>query len=304
MYPQNNFQTNQTPSNSQHVPKRDILPHKKVLILGAVCISIIAILLTYKISNEKRLLIEQSDLSVVGGKSEEQIAADRKIIEALNKAKIASLGMLASSTNPFDPSPKDSVSDRFSKDIFSAYLQYQQDGVLPDGDAIIDNLEYLDIRDIDKNKYSLAFLNIFVPTTTEELKGYGNNFAKVYLDTVKPVDQNIAKYQSDINNMVPIYKALGENLLKVRVPSAIANEHLQLVNQYLKQADAFVLVGGEVKDPVKALLGLKVVREGMLIQVEMFTKIKKYLNDNGIIYEVSEPGNFWNVGTTTVSLQQ
>lgn len=297
-----------TPIGTASAPQpseKDILPHRKVLILGAVCISIIAILLTYKISSAKRLLIEkQTDLLVSAGRTEEQIIADQKIIEALNKAKLDSLGALASSTNPFDPSPKDTLSDRFSKDVFATYLKYQNDGVLPDGDSLIQNFEYLDVNDIEKDKYSLAFLNIFVPTSKDEIKNYGNTFANTYLSTIKPVDQNILKYQSDINNMVPIYKAIGENLLKIRVPSAVANAHLTLVNQYLKQADAFVLVGGQVKDPVKALLGLKVVREGVQVQVEMFTNIKKYLDDNGIVYGENEPGNFWNVGTTTVSLQQ
>lgn len=293
------------PSNSNPSQKHDILPHRKILILGAVCISIIGIILTYKISSERRLIAQNEySLSVVGGRSEEQILADRKIIEALNKAKIDSLGALASSTNPFDPSPKDTISDRFTKDIFSAYLKYNSDGVLPDGDALVNNLEYLDVSDIQKNKYSLAYLKIFAPTSKDQIRAYGNEFAKTYLDTIKPVDENIIKYQSDINNMVPIYKNIGENLMKIRVPSAVADAHLQLANQYLKQADAFILVGGQVKDPVKALLGLKVVREGIPIQVEMFTKIKKYLYENDIVYEKSEPGNFWNVGTTTVSLTQ
>lgn len=285
--------------------KKDILPHRKVLILGAVCISIIAIILTYKISSEKRLLLEnQAELLVRAGRTEEEISTDRKIIEALNNAKLASLGALASSTNPFDPSPKDSISDRFSKDVFATYLKYEKDGVLPDGDALIQNFEYLDVNDVDKNKYSLAFMNIFEPTTKDEIKNYGNTLAKTYLDTISPVDRDVMKYQTDINAMVPIYKAVGENLLRVRTPSAVASTHLQLANQYLKQADAFVLVGGQVKDPVRALLGLKVIREGIPVQVEMFTNIKKYLTDNGIVYEANEPGNFWNVGTTTISIQQ
>lgn len=292
------------PSNSNPSQKHDILPHRKILILGAVCISIIGIILTYKITKENRLIAEnEQNLSVVSGKTEEQILADRKIIEALNKAKIDSLGALASSTNPFDPSPKDSISDRFTKDIFSAYLKYDRDGVLPDGDTLVNNLEYLNIQDVEKNKYTLAFLNIFVPTTKDEIRNYGNEFAKTYLTAIKPVDENIVKYRSDINTMVPIYKEIGENLMKMRVPSTVADEHLQLANQFLKQADAFILVGGQVKDPVKALLGLKVIREGITVQVEMFTQIKGYLKDNDIIYEKTEPGNFWNIGTTTVSLQ-
>lgn len=282
---------------------RNILPHTKILALGAICISIIGIILTSKISTARRLLIEnQSNLSVTAGKSEEQILADKKIIEALNKAKVDSLGALASSTNPFDPSPKDSVSDRFTKDIFSAYLKYEQDGVLPDGDSLIQNLEYLDVNDITKNKYSLAYLNIFAPTSKEQVKAYGNEYARVFLQIVDPVAKNTFKYQSDINNMVPIYRSLGENLLKIKVPSAVANEHLELVNQYLKQADAFILVGGEVKDPVKALLGLQVIREGMPTQVQMYTRIKTYFIQNDILFEKTEPGNFWNIGTTTASL--
>jgi hypothetical protein len=290
--------------SSNFPQKHDILPHRKILILGAVCISIIGIILTYKITEERRLVAEKEyELSVVAGKSEEQILADKKIIEALNKAKIDSLGALASSTNPFDPSPKDSVSDRFTKDIFSAYLKYDRDGVLPDGDALVNNLEYLNIQDVEKNKYTLAFLNIFVPTTKEEIRNYGNEFAQTYLTAIKPVDENLVKYRSDINTMVPIYREIGENLMKIRVPSAVADKHLQLANQFLKQADAFILVGGQVKDPVKALLGLKVIREGITSQVEMFTQIKGYLKDNDIIYEKTEPGNFWNIGTTTVSLR-
>lgn len=291
--------------SSNFSQKHDILPHRKILILGAVCISIIGIILTYKITKERRLVAEKGyELSVVGGKTEEQRLADQKIIEALNKAKIDSLGALASSTNPFDPSPKDTVSDRFTKDIFSAYLRYEQDGILPDGDSLVNNLEYLDVSDVQKNKYTLAYLNIFAPTSKDQIRAYGNEYARVFLKIVDPVAKDTFKYQSDINNMVPIYKSLGENLLKISVPSAIANEHLGLVNQYLKQADAFILVGGEIKDPVKALLGLQVIREGIPAQVEMYTKIKKYLYENDIVYEKSEPGNFWNVGTTTVSLTQ
>lgn len=284
--------------------KKDILPHRKILILGAVCISIIAILLTYKISSEKRILAEQkSDLIVTGGRTEEEVSADQKIIDALNKAKMATLGALASSTNPFDPSPKDSLSDRVSKDIFAAYLKYQEDGVAPDGDAIIQNFDYLDINDTDKNKYTLAFLNIFQPTSVDQIRNYGNTFAKTYLNAIEPVNKDVIKYQADINEMVPIYKSIGESLAKVPVPAAVASFQLELVNQYLKQADAFVLIGGQVKDPVKALLGLKVVREGIPVQVDMFTHIKNYLNDNGIVYRADEPGNFWNVGTTTVTIQ-
>lgn len=275
--------------------KHEIIPHTRVLIIAAVCISVIGISLSYKVSTEQAKLAEQN-VTVSAGKTPEEIANDKKIIAALEEARIKSLGILASTTNPFAPTPKDTISDRFAKDVFAAYLEYDQKGKLPDPDSWVNNLDYLDISDIKKNKYTLAFLPVFSPQTKEEIKEYGNQFAKTYLETILPVDRDPVKYQSDVKNMTPIYRNIGENLMKLRVPSAVASEHLELANQYLKQADAFLLVSGEAKDPAKALLGLKVVQDGMQTQIEMFTRIKKYFKDNGILFESGEPGNFWNTG--------
>lgn len=275
--------------------KKDILPHARVLVIAAVCISVIGISLSYKISTEKAGAINDS-VTASAGKTQAEIENDKKIIAALEEARIKSLGLLASTTNPFAPTPKDTISDRFAKDVFAAYLEYDQKGTLPDPDSWVNNLDYLDIGDVQKNKYTLAFLPIFSPQTNSEIKEYGNQFAKTYLDAVMPVDRDPARYQSDVKNMAPIYKNIGEGLMKLRVPSAVASEHLELANQYLKQADAFLLVSGETKDPAKALLGLKVVQDGMQTQIEMFTRIKKYFKDSGIIFESGEPGNFWNTG--------
>ena len=283
--------------------KKDILPHTKVLIIAAVCISVIGISLSYKLSKERSSLILNETVTASAGKTAEEIENDKKIISALEDARIRSLGALASTTNPFAPTPKDTVSDRFAKDVFSAYLQYDQTGQLPDPDSWVNNLDYLDVRDVQKNKYSLAFLPVFSPKNPAEIKEYGNQFATLYLEAVMPVDKDLAKYQSDVKNLAPIYKNIGENLMKLKVPSPIASEHLELANQYLKQADAFLLVSGEAKDPAKALLGLKVVRDGMETQVEMFTRIKNYFKENGIIFEAGEPGNFWNSGNTKTSIQ-
>lgn len=289
-------------TQASNIQNRDFLPHKRVLVVGAICLAVIGILLTNKISLKKAHDIEIASIQAVAGQNAEEREANQKLLEALQQAKLQTLGVLASSTNPFDPSPKDNVSDRFSKDIFNTYLDYDINGAEFNEDDLINSFSYLDISDINKNKYSLAFLNIFSPTSAAEIKAYGNAFAKVIVDASAPLRANPVKYESDVNEMIPIYKRIGEGLMQLRVPSPVAAAHLQLANDYLKQTDAFVLIGGQVKDPVKALLGLQVVREAVIRQVDIYTQINQYIIDNGIIYDSNEPGSFWRTGTTTISL--
>lgn len=278
--------------------------HRRVLIVAAVCFSIIGISLTYKISEEKKLALENS-VSIVSNTSDDQIKSDQRVIDALNKAKIDALGALATSSNPFIPSPKDSVSDRFTKDIISAYAEYDQTDEAPDAASIINSMDYLDTSDIEKNKYSLAYLPIFVPSNYDQIKEYGNKFAQVYLTDMAPVNNDTTgRYQTDLSLMIPIFRKVGEDLMKIKTPAAISAAHLSIANDYLKQSDAFVLINKEDSDPVQALLGLKVVSEAIPRQANNYTQITNYLDTNGIIYGAGEPGNFWSTGTSTTNLQQ
>ena len=296
--------TPQTESNSKRTDAFNEYPsHRRVLVVAAVCLSLIGISLTYKISEDKKLALGDS-VSILSNTSADQIKADQRVIDALNKAKIEQLGALATSSNPFLPSPKDNVSDRFTKDILSAYAEYDQTDQEPDTESVISNMTYLDTSDIEKNKYTLAYLPIFVPTTASQIKDYGNQFAQVYLTDIAPISNDTTgKYQTDLSLMVPIYRKIGEDLMKIKTPAAISAAHLSLANDYLKQSDAFLLINKEDSDPVQALLGLKVVSEAVPRQASMYTQITNYLDSNGIIYGAGEPGNFWGVGTTTINIQ-
>ena len=292
--------TNQADNKDSHEQPS----HRRVLIVAAVCFSIVGISLTYKISEDKKISLENS-VSITSNNSDDQIKSDQRVIDALNKAKIDALGALATSSNPFLPSPKDNVSDRFTKDIISAYAEYDQTDQAPDAESIVNNMDYLDTSDIEKNKYSLAYLPIFVPTTKDQIKEYGNEFARIYLTDLAPVNNDTTgKYQTDLSLMVPIYRKIGEDLMKIKTPASVSAAHLSLANDYLKQSDAFTLIDKEDSDPVQALLGLKVVSEAVPRQAGNYAQITNYLDTNGIIYGAGEPGNFWSVGTTTVSLPQ
>lgn len=284
------------------------LPHRKVLILASICVSIILVSLSYQvITNKKTAVGFYSDsIAIVAGNTEESNLADKRVLEALQQAREAELGELATSTNPFDPSPKDSISDRFSKDLFAAFLKYREaNGNISDEDLSRDAIANIKTDNLPKPKYNLSDLRIFVARSKDEVKKYGNDFAQNYLEVLTPVSKNPAKYDKQVSDLTPVYKSIGERLIKMQVPSEVAAAHLQLANSFILMADTFEIIDNQQKDPVKALLGLRIIQDTLPQQVDMFTKISDYFNRNGILFNKGEYGVMWNqtyqTGTSTIS---
>jgi hypothetical protein len=58
-------------------------------------------------------------------------------------------------------------------------------------------------------------------------------------------------------------------------------------------ADTFPFIDGEEKDPVKALLGLRIVQNNLIELPTLFIKINQYFKQNGILFDKSEAGYLW-----------
>ncbi len=279
------------------------LPHTKILILAAVCISVIAISIAYKISEAQKINKAKNIYATAGSDIENNIA-DKRIASALYEAQLASLGTLASSSDPLAPSPKDTLTDRFSKDIFSAYIEYERSGQqLTDEQLSKNPIGNINTDILPKPKYILYDMPIFTPKTKDEIKEYGNLFAKTYTESLAPIAAHPEQFNDDLINIGVIYKKTGEALIKLKVPSSLAEKQLNIANAFIMMSEAFPLVNGQQKDPVKALMGLKVVRESMENQIQMFTSMSAYFKQNDILFEKGEPGALWNnIATTTNSL--
>jgi hypothetical protein len=147
---------------------------------------------------------------------------------------------------------------------------------------------------LPKPVYTSSDISVFTPSNKDEIKKYGNLFAKTYLDALAPVAAHPERFSDDLINIGEIYKKIGESLIKIKAPAEVAEKQLSLANGFAVMAKAFPLVNGQQKDPVKALLGLQVVKDSMENQVRMFTDMNTYFRQNGILFEKGEPGALWN----------
>ena len=287
------------------------LPHRSVLILAAICVSAVAITLTYKIKEARMITQAESqaiytnNIAAVAGSNDLALAADQRVAAALAETQNVLLGGLATSSNPFDPSPKDSISDRFTKDIISAYSksQYSQNTALGSNAGASSNIDEstvgadalnnIDTSKLPHERYTLNNISVFIPQNKADIKTYAETFAKVYLQTIAPVGKNPNAYNSNITAVGGLYKQISSNLLKLKVPNDLALIHLKIVNSFALMADTFPLIDGEEKDPVKALLGLSLVQKSLTELPTLFIQINKYFKQNGILFEKNTVGAMW-----------
>lgn len=274
------------------------LPHKKVLVLGAVCASVILVSLSIKLAADKKL-VSESNLVAVAGNSEPSNLSDKRILETLEQLKQEQLKEFASSTNPFTPTKDDTVSDRFAKDVFAAYLKYEQaDGNISDNELARDALSNIKTDFVPRPRYNLSHIRVFAPKNSEEIKNYGNQFAKEYLQTIAKIQQNPEKYSKKVSSLKPIYEEIIKNMQKIQVPSQIASEHIELMNSFGIMSDSLVLIDAQSNDPLKSLLGLRMIQESVPKQYNMFIRISDFFQQNGILFSDAEYGFVWNKKAT------
>ena len=108
------------------------------------------------------------------------------------------------------------------------------------------------------------------------------------------ISDNQKEYAQSLTKIANVYEQLGNELIKIKVPSQIASSHLSLANDYILTAEAFRMIEQQSKDPVKSLLGVKTAKTAGEDQDQMLTNISRYFKSNGIIFNKTDVGNMWN----------
>ncbi len=271
-------------------------PHHKVLIIGAICLSLLAGVFSYKLAKYNQ--VAQEEKSVLGffditGDKEDSDA--KKIQDAIDK--VANKDFNEEEINdPFIITSKDSATDRFIKQFYSDYVN-QEAGVsdLSADDVANNAISQLSSGDMPRAKYGLKDVSIFGNTTSTNIRSYGNTFAEIYFRNMSKVANNEAKYSSNLLEIAKVYEDISKELLKIQVPVEISTPHTAIVNNYQILADSFRLINSQASDPVKALLGVRSAKTTMEENDAMFISISKYFKNNGIIFNKSEAGYIWNI---------
>ena len=154
-------------------------------------------------------------------------------------------------------------------------------------------LSQINQNDLPSPVFSTTQAKVFAPTSKNDIKQYGNNVASV----IKAYYQQIANspsYENDLPGLAKIFKTIGYSIMEQKVPVNLMQEHTSLANSYVLSGQGMEMIADQTKDPVRALLGLKTLKETTQSQVEVLINIGTYFKNNDIIFEKGEAGTLWN----------
>ena len=270
--------------------------HNKVLILGAICISIIAGVVSYKVADyrSKQDEIKQKRaagfFNITGEKEDPTIT---KILSAIDSSELAA--GTSTEEDPFTITDKDNATSRHAKQVYSEYVNQEAgNSDLNVGDIANNAIGQLSSSDLPRSKYGINSIAFTAGSSLEEIRLYGNNFAEIYMRNMRIIANNQQKYSNSLSEIASIYENISKELLKIKVPPQISSSHLAIVNNYQIIADSFRLINIQSQDPVKSLLGVKSSKEAIADNDQMFINISKYFKNNDIIFGNNEVGVIWN----------
>lgn len=264
--------------------------------MSAICLSIIASLGAYKIGEARKVLNAEKKKNTAVYVDIQKSNANNSILEAALANIQGDLAANASGTeeNPFAPNPKDTLTDSFAKSIFLSYAERESGMGNDDDEAIASKvIGNIDTSSLPKPAFSLANLQLFAPVSKDEIKKYGNDAGLVI--KVNYILLGSPEYaDNDLHKIAQLHKKIGQSLIKVRVPAAMAQSHLNLANAYMMFGESLdILATQEHVDPLKALLSVRTAEESGNNIAKSAGEINSYLNQNDILYSDNEPGLIW-----------
>jgi hypothetical protein len=190
-----------------------------------------------------------------------------------------------------------SLTDNLSINLAANYLNYKQGGQFTDQNQ--SDLVGSIVSDVGEiagpvEKYSTLDLLLKI-NSPENYKDYGNSVAEIlqnnfdYMNSIESKDDS--EYAKEISSA---YKNLTVRLASEKVPSALSEEHTQILNNLYNIALSLDELVSYKQDPVRALVATNKYQKIVQDQPLVLQKIKVFFKENDIIFTSDEPGNLWN----------
>ncbi len=215
--------------------------------------------------------------------------------EALNKIQLEStLNPSGDTGNPFEAKANDTLTDSLAKNIFITYAQKESGKTSDDDEILAGNIVGgIDTSALPQATFSLKDIQIFVPQTKEDVKRYGNEaggiIKKYYTLIGTP-----AYSDGDLRKIAVVHQRIGKELIRIKVPAALAQSHLNLANAFVMFGESLLLIAlEEQKDPLKALLSIRTAKDSSDSVLNSSIEINTYLTQNDILYFENEAGLIW-----------
>ncbi len=273
-------------------------PSKTLMTLTAVCFSIVLASAAYRITlSEKTNTSDELGTSVTATTTD----PNQIVTSAVEQAQIDTLAgdtEVSSTSNPFDIQPGDTISAKISKKLFSGYFYANQtDGITPDSAASVASavVGQINQTDLPTAQFSDSEVQTFIPSSKDQIKAYGNIIGGIIVENYKYISDNKPKFSENILEIAKVYKKIGGSIIKQKAPFEIAQNQAALANAFYLLGQGMEMIDVQKTDPVKALLGVKTVKEVESQQFNVLINMSMYFKNNDIIFLRNEPGSFWNL---------
>lgn len=159
------------------------------------------------------------------------------------------------------------------------------------------------------NKYSIENLQTSTNNTSEAVKTYANELAKILKKEFDPIPEdemdifNAALSQDDparleeLKTLSVAYKNVSKTALTLKVPEELQGGHLAVVNSFDLISENLVAMGLVLTDPAAGYLGLQNYAKNIQTAYKALSNINKYLTNNAIVFNNDEPANIFAVYT-------
>lgn len=190
-----------------------------------------------------------------------------------------------------------SMTDNLSKDLFASYLTLKGENQLNSESGEFLATELANSVGYQANlitQYSREDLNL-VDSSDENLTKYGNDFAVIYIDYLNQFES--AKDLPDNEYLKVIsekHKALSGVLASMNVPDVAVNVHHEIINRVYNTGLILEDMIDYETDPLKSLLAVKKAQINSNGEVELYSSLANYFEDNDIIFTDNNVIRFWN----------
>ena len=204
---------------------------------------------------------------------------------------------LGSTTTPRSVSTTTlSKEDLIGRQLFSEYIGLKSKGqVTPDNLLSLADKYAQDIINTEISAKKIVQNQIIVVADSEEnMVTYGasitairlkyKNAAAARYSNVTITDVSSSAFLSFTTAASKLYQDAANELLLVRTPSSLSLNHLNLINNYLENAEALKLIGDTSKNPVQAYAAINIYTQNYDKELELMQNIQRILMASGIIF--------------------
>lgn len=185
------------------------------------------------------------------------------------------------------------ISEQVSKNLFAnaVYLSNNDEITTDNVDALVNNLVSNVENTFSYKEYGATNLSTLSNPTNDQLRFFASSFATLQIKLLN----NLAK-NPDPSHIAEVYNNHALSLLELKVPKAIADTDLKIINNFSKVGAAFDIFSKQKEDPFKLPMAVRAYQDAANEQTGLVQTIGEYLNKSDIIESLDTVArNYWTI---------